>query len=134
LILWKPEYSVGIQELDKQHQYLIKLYNDLSTAVERGNVSDSYDQFLIRKLELFALFYFTSEEHMMEIYGYPDLEDHRKEHEGFISRLNGFKEISLEYEITLAEEIRDFLKEWIVKHSLEKDEKYGQFVSDKMSQ
>lgn len=134
MILWKPEYSVGIQELDKQHQYLIKLYNDLSTAVERGNVSDSYDQFLIRKLELFALFYFTSEEHMMEIYGYPDLEDHRKEHEGFISRLNGFKEISLEYEITLAEEIRDFLKEWIVKHSLEKDEKYGQFVSDKMSQ
>lgn len=79
------------------------------------------------------MYHFNSEEHLLAEYGYPDLDKHKKEHERFSSTLNNLKGKLPGDKIALAEEIRDFLEEWIIRHILDTNKKYSSFLSEKMS-
>jgi len=36
LINWHPSFSINIEEIDKQHQLLVKMINDLYDAMNAG--------------------------------------------------------------------------------------------------
>ena len=36
LVKWTPEYAVGVEEIDRQHQELFSRINDLLEACQRG--------------------------------------------------------------------------------------------------
>ena len=78
---WKDEYSVKIHQLDGQHKEFFGILDELSMASREGDLLDI--DFVMAKLDVYALYHFTCEEHYMAKYGFPDFDRHRKEHLAF---------------------------------------------------
>ena len=44
VITWKPEYDIGIQEIDEQHRRLVALINNLYNALVRKGSTEEIGQ------------------------------------------------------------------------------------------
>ena len=131
MVSWKDEYSVGIGELDDQHKSLFNLLDKLSAAIgDKDKLSLSY---IVTSLEVYVVFHFTSEEHLLAKYGYPGLDKQEKEHTEFKARVAKYKaEMSTGDKLKLAGEIRQYLHDWLVGHIISLDKKYAPFLLEKM--
>ena len=90
LIEWENYYSVGISIIDKQHQKLIIIINDLADAMRQGKGREITKQ-IINDLKNYTLEHFTTEENYFKEFDYPDTEEHIKEHHDFIDKVNMFQ-------------------------------------------
>jgi hemerythrin len=77
LIQWNNNLSVGIAEIDSQHQRLIKLINDLNDAMRVGKGKDVTGK-IINELTNYTLTHFTKEESYFAKYAYPETDAHKK--------------------------------------------------------
>ena len=85
---WQNDYLTGIVWQDAQHKLFLDKFNAL--ALIYAYEGDPDIEKLIFFLELYADNHFTTEEAYMELTDYPDIINHRIEHENF---LNSIKEI-----------------------------------------
>jgi hemerythrin len=79
---WRPEYSVGIEEIDAQHQELFRragLFIESLTRQSRQEIG-----ILLSFLRLYAVTHFGAEEAWMRESNYPATAEHEKQHDGFI--------------------------------------------------
>ena len=79
---WRPEYSVGIEEIDAQHQELFRragLFIESLRKQSRQEIG-----ILLSFLRLYAVTHFGAEEAWMKAAAYPGLAEHEKQHDGFI--------------------------------------------------
>ena len=78
-IVWKSEYSVGVERLDQQHQRIISVINKLieKPRVFRtsGTIAD-----LLTELNGYVYEHFLLEEQLLEDNDYPSLIEHSKKH------------------------------------------------------
>ncbi len=87
-IVWRDAYTVGVEEIDRQHQDFVKLIRRLQILQEKGNPKHLVIRF-IRELGAYAEYHFVSEENIMYLIRYPDLQHQESEHSkllGFFSR------------------------------------------------
>jgi len=129
MIRWQPEYSVKIEVLDRQHKEIFKLYEELCLGLERKRQMDV--SFAIIKLDVYALYHFASEEQLLEKFGYPGLEEQKKEHEAFTEQVKLFKERYGAGDRKLLGEMKEWLEHWITSHIRELDSRYGAFLNQK---
>lgn len=132
---WSQKFSVDIPFIDGQHQELFKLVEELSTAVEQGLEIDK--SYTMARLEVYSLYHFTSEEHLMKKYDYPGMDSHLKEHKEFRVKIMRFKNEFLEggeQDEKMAREIVKFLENWIASHILVIDKKYSPYLSGKVEE
>ena len=82
LIEWSRAMSVGITELDEDHQVLIRIINDLAdlqdTKADAQALRASFEH-----LKHYAEFHFAREEAVMRSVHYAVLGDHQVEHRNF---------------------------------------------------
>jgi hemerythrin-like metal-binding protein len=67
----------------------------------------------------------------MESHQYPDLTNHKAEHDRFTKTVLDFQSKFHANEIGLTIEVMDFLKDWLSKHILGVDKKYAPFLNAK---
>ena len=119
-----PDYSVGIDLIDLQHQKLINLMNDLFVAV---SIHDK-DQSLTDKLDELLNYvkaHFKLEEALMGEISYEELEKHVHYHNMLIDELGKLlAKATIDKTSTYFEVLR-FLKNWIRSHILTEDMKYN---------
>jgi hemerythrin len=127
---WKESYSVGVRQLDAQHIELFRLVDEFTEAIENKEPLDI--EYSVVKLDVYTLYHFVCEEHLMKKYGYPEFEAQLAEHEEFKRRVKEFRERLDQDRTVLANEIREFLRDWIVNHIRVEDHKYGPFLSERM--
>ncbi|MDW8094977.1 MAG: bacteriohemerythrin, partial [Caldimicrobium sp.] len=84
------------------------------------------------ELVSYASYHFNTEEALMSKYGFPELANHKREHEAFKAKIKEFMDKKAKGEVTLSVEIMTFLKDWLVKHIMGTDKKYGPFLQEKM--
>lgn len=119
---WTEEMSVGAEELDKQHQRLFEILNDVYRAyinndlVAIGRILDVLSQYMI--------YHFTMEEVYFDMCNYCDKEEHTREHRVFREKIEHFVAKYKSSDAKLTHEILDFLKSWIEEHLLTSDQKY----------
>ena len=82
-VQWKPEYSVGIEVIDKDHQKLLSLINQFQTAVNYRTGEEFEKEALDAVLD-YTKTHFKREEDLMEEHGYPDFEAHKALHRKMI--------------------------------------------------
>ena len=124
------KYSVKIQKIDEQHQILIKIINEVFEAKTNG-LDKKVTAGVLKKMTDYAQIHFKDEEGLMAGHGYPELEEHHVEHQFFINKVNDFyRGFSLD-EDTLTEEMLYFLKNWLLKHIMETDKRYGPFLNER---
>lgn len=127
---WEPKYSVRIPQLDAQHTELFRLLDELSDGIEKDLPLDI--EYAVIKLDVYSLYHFASEEHLMKKYGYKALAAHLEQHEDFRWRIEGFRERLAGDKRALALEIRGFLEDWICNHILESDKQYAPFLAERI--
>jgi len=122
-ITWSEIFSVGVPDLDAQHRRLIAIINEFHEAQEAGAGVARLFQ-VLNALVAYAEQHFAEEERRLEETHYPDLLRHRREHERLVQEifeLNGRYERG---EPETAEEVKAFLKSWLLDHILGFDKKY----------
>ena len=82
---WTQALSVGIPEIDAQHQELFLRVDRLVTSM----LSDDHGEVgpMLAFLADYAVTHFSTEERFMREVGYPGLPSHREEHERFAADL-----------------------------------------------
>ncbi len=124
-VRWTPEYSVGSPEMDRQHQGLLQILNELLRA--RGLRYDSEPvSEALQRMTAYAKEHFQAEERLMEERGYPGLPEHQAEHQAFLNRTVQF---CLEAGRKPGEEpveLMRFLRAWWLMHILREDRAYGE--------
>jgi hemerythrin len=135
---WEDDFSVKVAEIDRQHRRLIALVNSLYEVIERSNelatmaaVLDEIDTVtsVITELMDYASVHFKTEEQYMLDYAYPEFEDHHKEHEEFLKKVEGFRESFDRKKTRLSITVAEFIRTWWRRHILDADKRCGAFLS-----
>ncbi len=128
LIEWTAELSVGIDSIDEQHKKLVNMINALNDAI----LSDSSNELLgkiFTGLTTYTQKHFAYEETMFTEYGYPDSQEHKRQHSELIAQVVELKEKYLENpQGTISADLLLFLKRWLTNHIMKTDKEYTEFL------
>ncbi len=130
LLNWDNNYSVNIQEIDNQHQLLIKLINELHDAMKIGKGKEALGS-ILNELVNYTVYHFGYEEKLFSTYGYSESIQHKAAHDKLVEQV---KQIQKEYEsgkTVFTLEVMNFLKDWLSGHIVGTDKKYSSFLNSK---
>lgn len=130
LIQWNDGLSVGVVEIDRQHQKLIGMINDLNDAMKQRKGKDVLSK-IINGLTIYTETHFRTEEQYFDQFGYSDANNHKKEHLHFTKKVTEFKDGFDKGKIGVAIEVVTFLSNWLQNHIKGVDKKYGPFFNEK---
>ncbi len=128
LMVWKPEYSVGVARFDAQHKRLIDLLNTLYDAMMSGQGQAALASTL-GELFHYTQTHFADEEKAFDVAGYADALRHRQEHQALVNEVADIKKRMSEGEVALSFATTSFLQDWLRHHILGTDKKYGPFLN-----
>ena len=133
------EFTVGIEEIDQQHQELLDRMDLLRDYMRRGQSKDAIHDTL-KFLESYVVEHFDTEVKYMQRYRYPGILQHKAEHETFLKDFTAFKEkftsLQAQGEITtfLGLDIVRKLNDWFSNHIATVDKKMGEFLVEKIDE
>lgn len=130
IIQWTDKYSVGIKQIDEQHKSLISSVNLLHEAMRQGKGKDVIED-ILDFLTNYTIEHFTTEEVLMTNFKYPNLPNHKKEHDDLVKKVKDFIGKIKEGKIVVSSEILQFLSDWLNHHILKVDMNYKQFFIEK---
>ena len=123
-LVWKDEYNIGVDILDKEHQRLFKIINKLLVFSDEEKKSQWACQEGIKFFKDHALKHFGEEERYMMSVNYEGLKTHRQIHQGFRKKTLPALEEELEKNDYSPEAVRHFLgvcAGWLIGHTLTED-------------
>ena len=129
-ISWRPEYNLGIAEIDAQHKQLVRLAQDLQEVVAEGTSEESVRQALDAMID-YAEHHFATEEKLFDEHGYPEAIPHSAEHDLFVLKLNRFR-VDMEVDwYTTGLRMLEYLILWIKHHLTATDQAYAPYLCDR---
>ncbi len=124
LLEWRDEeFTVWVRGIDLQHRQLVKALNSLYASLIKGDASYTYET--LGFMREYAGFHFATEERFMERYGYPKLDEHRKQHVWFTRKTEELANLLRSQGLEAAIEMLVFLAEWTEVHIKRVDRDYG---------
>ena len=124
LIQWKPEYELGIKEVDQQHKKLVDMINQVYDSYVLGAADLTHTQ-VLSDMKDYAFVHFKAEEHYFAKYQYKHTSLHLAEHNSFLMKIEEYQNTrSLTQE--RKQEMIDYLRHWLVNHILQMDRKYAE--------
>ena len=128
---WKDEYILGVEDIDMQHHYFLRLINRLSEEIDKTAKLDQKIS-LINELKAYASFHFISEENIMAQYEYPLLAEHKQHHLMLLDQLSS-KGAMLEMHMSREDfdNIINFLATWFTQHTVKEDRLFAQFLRNR---
>ncbi|MEM3374770.1 MAG: bacteriohemerythrin [Candidatus Woesearchaeota archaeon] len=123
--VWKEEYSVNINLIDKQHQKLIKIMNELYDAILTLKAKEKIND-IFKQLFDYANYHFSTEEKYFEKFNFKYKKSHIRKHNFFKKKLSSLYKKMNENELELSFKLLDFLEDWLIEHLNTEDKKYIQ--------
>lgn len=123
-IEWDDSFSVNISEIDRQHQTLFRMINDLDAAIQEDSNEDALRRIaggLINYIDL----HFSREETYFDEFGYSDAKKHKKEHATFVQKVLTFMDGFEQGNVKTSTDMMQFLKKWLMTHIKGSDRKYA---------
>ena len=129
LLHWRPYMSVGVAELDADHQVLINLLNKLHYRLFAGDEPGEIAN-VLEDLAGYAEVHFAREESLMRRAGYPDSDRHAAQHRALSEALEGYrKQYNEDREHFDEAAFYDFVSDWLLIHVLEDDAKLKPYLT-----
>ncbi len=129
-IFWRPQMSIGHDEIDADHRYLILLINTVELVL-RFPENRPHIEMALEELRRYAAGHFEREERIQIAWGYIHLDQHKQEHRQLLRELDGLVErirALLDDPAVGADGLRDqsqelinFLRHWLVDHVMKAD-------------
>jgi len=130
LFQWDERYSVGHLEIDAQHKRLFQLAEDMHTAMAAGKGKQMLSQTLANLIN-YTKSHFTSEEGLMQRYGYPEYPEHKAEHDKLTAQVLAFQSDFNAGRAVLSIDLMHFLKNWLAHHIGKIDQKVASYIKAK---
>jgi hemerythrin len=127
---WSEFFRVNVKLLDDQHRTLFALVNALSEAIGRMGIVSGHEKEKREVLE-YTRSHFADEEALMKENGYPRYEFQISEHQGLLGQLEKFVNAPERRLRPRSETAVDYLKDWLIKHTLIEDLQYKDFFAQK---
>jgi hemerythrin-like metal-binding protein/putative nucleotidyltransferase with HDIG domain len=120
---WNENFNTSLEEIDQQHQILVKLLNQLASHVAFKSEVESLEE-IFRELTDYTTYHFQHEEAIWSKYlsGDPIEVAHKQMHKSFIDMVvDKSKNISSADQDAIIEELLSYLTRWLATHILETD-------------
>lgn len=125
---WDDSFSVGVREIDVQHQKLIGMINIFYEHV--GKESGQAFRTLLDSLVEYTDYHFSTEERYFDRYAYPDAGSHGEMHKQFIEKVSDVRNRLGQGKFVVSLEITSYLKDWLTHHIKVTDKAYSKFFND----
>jgi hemerythrin len=129
LMRWNDSLSVGMFEIDTQHQRLVKLINDLSDAMKVLKRRDVLKP-ILSNLTAYTLTHFKTGKPYFDMFRYPDAAARKAEHRAFVQKVSDFKRGFEGGRVATTLPIMNFLKDWLLNHIMAVHQKYTPFLKE----
>ena len=126
-ISWSPDYRIGVDQIDAEHEKLFGVYQDFIASVRDEAETDLIKNALVI-LDDYITFHFTNEEELMIEINYPDLFAHKLEHLDFQVAIARFKKSVMNGE-DINQDFVKFFGHWLIAHITIMDRKIGDFLN-----
>ena len=131
-LVWNDNFVSGVQEIDEQHMILVDLLNSVRVMFLPESDTKRMEQIILDLLS-YALYHFETEERLMDEYDYrggspQDANEHLDQHRTFSAKVVSARKALTSGEKISADELFQFLTDWIVNHILKTDFKLANFI------
>jgi hemerythrin len=130
-VFWRDEYSVGVEQFDRQHRHLFEIINKL-TAHSHSSSDLKLVSRTLKEMFDYAKEHFADEEKLMQQYAYPEIESQKKQHAYFLKTTYELAAYPADKKEESIDEIAEFLNVWWIIHILKWDMKYKDFFKAKL--
>ena len=130
LIQWSENLSVHVTEMDKQHQKLFALINELNEAMSKGKGKEVIGKTINGLLD-YTKTHFAAEEKLLGQFAYAEIDKQKSMHKIFIDRITDYKRKYESGGLALSIDVMNFLSDWLKNHIQIEDKKYGPFLATK---
>lgn len=124
---WSDKYSLGVAEIDEQHQNLFNLVNKLHTAVSEGADQSTHGDILNELID-YTVYHFETEERLFKEKNYPEYDVHKQQHDDLTRQVLELQTKFTEGSATISFEVLDFLSQWLKEHTTGSDQKFTSFM------
>ena len=130
-----PDYLIGNELLDSQHQFLFEMLEKAQSLLKDENILYKYDELekILKGLYNYTKMHFDEEVNLMKSLDYPRLHLQIAAHKGFVDKLDSFKidfeKISLGTQDQVISELIEYLIDWLQIHILDCDRKIVRFIN-----
>ena len=123
---WTPDLALGVEEIESQHQELVRLTNALHDEISSASPHRETIHGILEGLVDYTHNHFIVEEVLFQQHDYPETPAHQAQHNRFtgtamdlLMRFEDGEEVSIE--------ALEFLKDWLVHHICKVDRAYLPF-------
>jgi hemerythrin len=125
VVQWDETLSVGNAEIDKDHQALFELLDQLRTAVREGQ-TEKVRLGILSELVRRTQAHFALEESVMTRIAYAEAQAHRAEHGKLMAQVRELQDKVAQGDLSLSLSVFQFLYGWLARHIEVKDKPLGQ--------
>ncbi|MCA1897938.1 bacteriohemerythrin [Shewanella putrefaciens] len=125
-VTWGPELDIGMPEINRQHQRLVSLINELHRTLSEDYGLEAIKR-IVQGLVDYTANHFSYEEELFERFGYPQSESHKEKHGQLVGQVLDFQKRVGKGE-DVADELMSFLRSWLVNHIQKSDKEYTTFL------
>ena len=130
LLQWKEKHSVGIAEIDAQHQRMFAIMNELNDAMATEKAKDILEGILDRLVNYTAT-HFVTEERLMNEHGFAGHDSHQRVHEQLTAKVRALQSDYRQGRVAMSIDVMHFLMEWLDQHILGTDMEYRDFLTSR---
>lgn len=130
---WTAALETGIPQIDRQHQELVGMINEMESALVNAETIAVLNDILPR-LKVYAMFHFGEEEVLLAqaAEGTEFAEHHHQEHQNFVRELERLvASRSQQSDEELAEVLMMYLADWLVLHISGTDRTLARMLLDR---
>lgn len=124
IMLWDPSLDVGVASMNRGHQDILDLMNNIYDARARGERGEAINH-LVARLGGVCTRHFADEEAYMASIGYRDLASHKILHQSLLTRFNAYADAIKAAGGIASDDFFNFLKFWLTSHIKGVDTRYG---------
>lgn len=126
---WSDIFSIGNEKIDKDHHYIIDIYNELNFISTTEYNPEKFAE-VLSKMTDYSIYHFKREEEYMQRFSYPQIKEHHNYHLKYVLKVSQYNSDFLTDNPPVPEEIVRFLEKWWKFHIQNTDSQYEKFKFD----
>ncbi|MHC1752685.1 bacteriohemerythrin [Humidesulfovibrio sp.] len=127
IAIWDASFSIGVPEIDAQHQRLMALVNEVEAAILEHHGAEIAAKAL-RTLCDYAVEHFAAEEALMDMDSYADYDKHMGAHmDGTTKALEFLQAVGEDKPVDM-QAFLAYLSQWVREHIMEMDQGLGRHL------
>ncbi len=129
IFAWSERYSVGHEQLDRQHRQILNLCEQVHALSPLDSSYSERIHDILNDMSAYAANHFRTEEAVLGAINYPDLAEQKQEHNDYFEGLTALLMESMST-VPSQKKLSAFLEDWWIDHILVSDMQYKVFFEN----